>query len=241
MNNSPEQTRDENARTPTTARWSWIAVAALATIGLLGGGVWLGMQPGGVLTSLLSSQPQDRPAPLPPALERKARLFIRPGDAAGEFTDFTPPLRNGDRVRFEANVPRGYELALFLWSPTRGLELLAERGEDDVEPLRYPAELGKLAPIEGSKGTEFLFVCGSKNGPVREDEVANLLAAPQPWPALPQRSLLRVLGATTERSGSGAADGTDAEAVILRHLDQIGARMQGRYDYFEGLAFYHAD
>jgi hypothetical protein len=91
-----------------------------------------------------------------------------------------------------------------------------------------------------------LLVCGRRGGPVGTEDVQACWGDAGPWPALPTSSVLRLRpsGVVLEQKGRDVGEPTDRpdpEGEVRRLMEALRLRLRDRVEFFEGLAFSHAE
>lgn len=206
-----------------------VLVAALALLGL----VWLLASPG------------KAPAPnvvRPAMLAQPTSLHVQTWrNELGPFELVNAvPLRTGEEIAVKAELPPGVSAVLVHFSEGRLTRLAAA----DASPLRFPAQAGLRAMLEGEPGTEFLLLCGKAKGSVDLEELRWLLG-PEPLPQLPPDAVLRldeqgVRVVQKPRGSFGAPMGQPSpQDRAVQRLEGLRSQLQGRFDVFAGIVFAH--
>jgi hypothetical protein len=155
------------------------------------------------------------------------------------------PLRSGARLEVHAELPADMHGGLFLLT---GWGKWAEIAQWPPAPaprrVRYPAAADEAVPLTGPAGTELVLLCGRRSGPVSLEDLRPLGPGPDPWPALPEVSVLRLWPARVRVDQRGRDFGTpvrrrNPEGEVLALLETLRQRLLGQLDYFEGVAFAH--
>jgi hypothetical protein len=112
--------------------------------------------------------------------------------------------------------------------------------------LSYPPGENQAAPVTGPPGTECALILARRSGPIDLGDVQDLWDGRLPWPALPDASVLRLRrdGVRVEQAGrdlGAPIRRSDPEAGVRGRLEQFAVRLQGRFDYFEAVAFCHVN
>ena len=215
--------------------WPWLLRAAACLV--LAVATW------GLVKVLWPSRP---PPPRPLAI-RVYRDGWRPlADAV--------PLRSGDKVQLSGEVPPGVHLSVFGVNGDGIINRLEDiPAGDRPRPFYLPDPNGPLPePIDGPAGTDFVLVCGKTSGPASLEEIQSLWDSTQnKWPALPERSVLRLQFDQVREEGEKSRDlnfrpgrgepQPDPEGDVKRRLEELGRQLRGRFDYVEGLAFSHQE
>jgi serine/threonine protein kinase len=153
------------------------------------------------------------------------------------------PLRAGDELRIQAEVPAHWHASLFLFTSEGRLRLLrAARPTDTARTFYYPGK-DQAAPLVGPPGTEMLLVCASPSGPIEEDAVRQLWTEGS-WSALRPATVLhldpdKVHFEQKDRDFGPATSRRDAEEDVRSRLEKLRLRLRERFDHFEGLVFFH--
>jgi hypothetical protein len=100
------------------------------------------------------------------------------------------------------------------------------------------------APVEGARGTEFLFACGRRSGPVDAAEVGALLGNSPELPPLPGGVMVLVSRDHVRVEGSGRDGGEprsrpDPEAEVVRRLEALCSGLRSQCEIVSGVAFAH--
>lgn len=155
--------------------------------------------------------------------------------------------RTGDQVKIEVDAPLDTEVALVLWNSEGELTELGRLSADSrSRRFRYPVEEGTAVPLTGSPGTEVLLLVGTRRGSLDLQELKATPPFNQPWPALPQDSVIRAtarLVATVQGSrGLGKPQAVDdPEEAVQARLEQLRTLAAGKWSVFEAIAFSHQD
>ena len=160
------------------SRWPWIIAAAMAL--LLAGGWFL--RPGPAV---------ERPDPF--AADATKRLAVRVSFTGGaaDIEDRSPAT--GDHLRFTINAPAGLHLGLFLFTSAGKLRKIAHWPPlQQAGKLAYPSQPKEAAQVTGVPGTEIVLVCGRPDRRIGLAEVRSWWGEEQPWPHLPENSLVRL-------------------------------------------------
>jgi predicted Ser/Thr protein kinase len=175
-----------------------------------------------------------------PAVSEPADLTVAAwvGDRYVELPE-PAPLRDGMRLRIEAEVPAGLHAALFSFGTSGHLTELAQGQVTATSPrLRHVARLG------GPPGTEIVLLCARADRPTTRDEVEACCDATTTWPALPGGSVLRLSGARVKivqrrRDLVAVPDQADPEDDVRQRLEALGRRLGERFPVVEAVAFAH--
>jgi len=157
------------------------------------------------------------------------------------------PLRTGDELRVQADVPPQLHAALFLRTSAGQLEMLNQLLPTTTErTLSYPVAANQTVPLVGPSGTEVVFCCARRDRPIRADELAAAWPADGVLPALPGPSVLRLererVAVEQGSRGFGVPrDRPDPESQVRSILEKLRGQLAQRYDSWEGLAFSHSD
>lgn len=236
--------RKASARSGRKVRVVSISAAALAVALGLMGGLWHWFGTSG-------NPAPGTPAPVSSAGVHSPRpmgLAVRAWHS-GRYVDLTDrvPLRTKAELEVRAEAPAGMHLSLFVVNGTGNLKLLATYApRDTAGALRFPEAVGESAPLTGPGGTEMILVCGRRSGPVTEEELRSHWGAANPWPALPDESVLRLTPdrIVVEQRGRDLGDlksRTNPEGEVQQRLEAFRLRLRERVDGFEALAFRHQE
>jgi predicted Ser/Thr protein kinase len=214
---------------------------------LIGGSIAAG---GLFLLGLTAFGPRDQRPPAMPTPPTHAAV-VRPDPLTvrvwrtNRYIDMPDPtpLHNGDQVRIRAAIPAEMHGSLFAVNAAGLVALLRDvPPADAVQELTFPASEGQAVPLGGPPGTELVLVCGRRSGRVTVAELQRWWN--EPWPALPEASVLRlererVVVEQKGRDFGAPRDRPDPEGEVRRRLEELRGRLLGQVDYFEGLAFAH--
>ncbi len=157
------------------------------------------------------------------------------------------PLRTGAQLWCSCRVPHGSYAALF-WVDSEGQveELKAEVVPGvTADTLRYPAPgVNDVVRLQGPPGTEALLVCGRRDRPVTQTEIAKLLGAAGSLPALPDQVMVVIRSDGVEPSGrSGSRSLTAPEpshlSAALAPLRALQSGLRSESSFLSGIAFPH--
>jgi len=200
--------------------------------------------------------------PLPP----RDLLQVKRGGVSYEDLNQVIPLRTGDLLRIRCALPRGLRPTAY-WRDSEGrlseLDLEWEAGEiQDV--ATFPAR-GRVIPLVGPPGTEFLLICAGRDGSLLAlGEVEELLGDSRPWPALPEGTVLRMDRDGVRAEGVPGSGGTPPLATEVRtdrgevsrglgipepdlpggvesRLVELHRALKDRAGFLAGLAFSHVE
>jgi len=165
----------------------------------------------------------------------------------GQYADVTDvvPMRTGDRLRIEADIPAGAHASLFLIDSEGSLARLAhEPARDKPFTFRYPAQSDLAAPLVGRDGTEFVFLCVRGRSPVELPDIQSLWDSNDPLPELPELSVLEMRPDEVDAVQSSRGLGNpvrqfDPEAEVRARIDAFRQRLAESADAFAGVAFSH--
>lgn len=157
------------------------------------------------------------------------------------------PLRTGMEVQVSFRVPAGMHSTLFSVNGAGQLAVLGQYPPAAAAAEVVWPEAGSASPIRPPVGTEFLFVCARRAGPIGPEHVRPLWTGDDNWPAWPHPGrLLRILPDGMREEGEKGRD-FDAPVArpgaepISRRLERFRERLRGQGVQLEGVAFRHVE
>ena len=229
-------------QTERSNRWTWIAAAAVAIIICVGAfSGWFS----GKSSENTPAPSATNPTAVVEPIQLKLQVDVWNAEQYRPLVNVAPP-RNGDRVRVQSEVPAGVYATLFLLKANGAIERLASVEADaKSQVLRFPAETGTAAPLEGPPGTELLLICAQ-----RETQVDDTLFDEWPykgelWEPLPEMVVLRVNAEGVHheqrsRDFGPPSDQPDPEELVIERLRDLSEYLSQRTGSFEAIAYYHA-
>jgi hypothetical protein len=154
------------------------------------------------------------------------------------------PVRTGDDLAIEVELPAGVHAGLFLYTSEGKTRLLAQWDREDRKRLvRYPPGQGGHT-LQGPAGTECVLVWVSRQGPVAVERVEEAFRGAATWPALPDDSLLRlgreeVTVEPKNRDVGPFRDRPDPVWAVKEVLRSVGEKLNSADDGVAALAFSH--
>lgn len=189
----------------------------------------------------LESLPTDNhsPANLP-----RPRLSIRVW-RDGRFFDLVDvvPVQPGDEFRITTEVPPGLYSALFSVNGRGEMIHLAQSpAAAEGHTLHYPKEDDHTVPLVGPPGTEFLFACGRRSGPVAAYKIEQAWKGSGNWPNLPEMCVWRLVGGALYPVQRPRDFGTpvprpDPEGQLQDSLQSFCRRVRAEVDWLEGIVY----
>jgi tRNA A-37 threonylcarbamoyl transferase component Bud32 len=211
-------------------RWAALAAGMLVLAGVVALAAWPG---------LWATRPQG-PPPTPQVL---VRVSDNEKDTAHDLT-YRLPVMTGNLLRIEVDRQPGWYMTLFWFGSSGKLQTLAQAAAADrATQLAYPADPGDGAEVVGPPGTEFIFVCGRRSGPV-DVAAVRALCGETALPKLHDQSVVHVTRkATTLDQGKGGGSvlprQPDWDAEVRRRLEALRVRLRDDYEIVAGVAFKH--
>ncbi|HLJ97258.1 MAG TPA: serine/threonine-protein kinase [Gemmataceae bacterium] len=210
----------------------WLAGAGLVGVALAGIGWAMFRTP----TSPDPGSPQYLIKLVQRRVQKEDRIFSDLKDVL--------PLRTGDKLRVQCDLPHGLHPALF-WFDTDG-KLVQLQGSaqplGSLDQFEYPR--GGLVPVDGSPGTEVVLVCAGRGAAPRLEDLEKLFDQGHPWPRLPAQALVLLNRYTVEIKGArGVRDQPEAVAVtaVQDRMEQLRLKLAGKYEFWTGIAFSHRE
>jgi hypothetical protein len=157
------------------------------------------------------------------------------------------PLRNGDEMTVQVDLPAEYHGCLALRTATGAVRILGRwSAEDAGRTVRYPAGANEAVRLRGPAGTEVLLWCVRRDGQVDEAALVEACGPVQAWPLLPEGSLLavereRVRVKVQSRDVGPIVRRADPEGEVLKRLDEVRKRLYPKCEALAGLAFLLAE
>ena len=188
------------------------------------------------------------PAISPLVSAPRVSLTVRVFDPDGSYRlADVAPMENGDELQIRATIPSALHASLLLFTSDGQLkELHRVAPSDTPQTLAWPTDAGQAVALEGSAGTEFLFVCADSEQPVSVSSVESLWGDPGAWPSIPDLLVLRlgpdgVVIEQRDRDLSPPSNLPRPAAVVMERLEVLHKRLSKRFATFEGIVFAHRE
>jgi serine/threonine protein kinase len=211
-----------------------LAVAAVVALLLVPAGLWrFWPQP-------IAVPPMQQPlvTTIESTVEGKPTLLV--ADSAKKLAGFMP-LRVGDKVELNCDVPRGFQAALFLLDTTGEVQELTPLHVGKAgafDRLRFPAN--GMWQMDGPPGTVLFLVCANRGVRPVLDEVRALLQEgekPSPLPTPSENFLMLLNRDEVLKFGEAPRDVVETPYSRLRgRLERRREAAAGRFDYVWGAA-----
>ncbi len=152
------------------------------------------------------------------------------------------PLRTGDRLILQCDVPRGFVPSMY-WIDSEGKLVRLPAGPvskaGEFDRLQYPSQ--GVVPLKGNSGTELILVCARKDTGVGEEEMLKALENSRSWPELPAKVVVGVTpkGVTLPVSRGVGQPERDKVARVMELLEKLRQKLGEEGIYLSGVAFTH--
>jgi tRNA A-37 threonylcarbamoyl transferase component Bud32 len=183
----------------------------------------------------------ELPTAYPHVAVFRANAVVDIGDAV--------PLRTGDRLRFECDVPRACPVALFWLDPDGNFTEEPTRviSEGKFAHLVFPAKIDNAVPLIGKPGTEMILVCAQRGGVPDAPKIAAFLSLSDLRLSVPLQSWLSITNDAVEihgrhDRGAGAPELLTTGLVkAQKDVESLRQRFRSSFDFVCGVAFNHID
>ncbi len=204
-----------------------------------------------IVASIVFLPPASVPDPAASAVPTsptsgEMRIRVSREDQVFNLID-SAPLSSGDRIEIRTQIPAGVHVSLFLFDSSGQLQQIESvAASDEAYEYRFPHDRAQFERIAGPAGTEFVFLCGSREKPVTVDDLLGFGTFSSSWPPLPEDSVIQVRSDAVDylqrgRGFGGAVDTVDPQQQVFDQLNALRAKLEGSIDFVEGIAFSHID
>ncbi len=183
----------------------------------------------------------------PPAADFKVRVFR--GD--NEYgLDHAVPLRTGDRLQIEYELPKDY-LSLLFWLDSEG-KLTELKPGDAVKSRssvrRTSPTSDEAYPLQGPPGTELILLCADRSTQPTVAQITALTSEGFPWPKIADVSMIQwgqdeTRFAGPYQSGPLRSPGEPApvQRAALDRTEALRQALSAQFEIVRGVAFPHVD
>jgi hypothetical protein len=212
---------------PTARRWRRYG-PSLVVLALFGGMAALGLW-------------SNRPAPPRTPDDPQPLLQVYRGGQPKDLL-LALPLRGGDQVRVNAEIPTGLfpRLVLVEASGVKELAPMETSRRGGLDLVAYPVMNAMQVP--GPGGTKLFLLVAGRTAKPDLDDIKSLIG-PTPWPVLPRYAIALLARGRVEVTGPRGPKlpAPDATRAVEDRLTELGKKLSERYAFFAGVAVPFAD
>jgi serine/threonine protein kinase len=191
-----------------------------------------------------SAAPSETETPIPAVAPMKVSVWDKTADRYLDLVS-SVPMKNGDEVKIELEIPPGTHALLLVLTSEGGLRELSRLSPaTHLQQLRFPAATESAAPLTGNPGSEVLLLFASNTGEISTESLRQLPALMQAWSEIPDLTVIR---ATSEGvsflqrdKDFGASVGRkDPVEQTVSQLEELRRHAASKRLHFEALVFGH--
>lgn len=196
--------------------------------------------------NLVPFNPRTQVSPLKPEEPIEVRIWDKNAKRYQAITE-TLPLKSGDELKIEADIPPKTYASLILWTSEGKWERLVDHPPSpEKHRIRFP-DKGTVV-LSGSEGNETVLLLTSEKGPIEMEQLQQMKEFQSPWPLLSNTVVMvateqkvnveQPKGITTRGFGP-KRDRKDSEETIRGYFEQLQSELSGRHQKLHAVTFSH--